>query len=367
MKRERLREGFTTGSAAAAGAKAAVLLLAGQSCVREVEIALPIEKRLKVPVESVEVLPGNVARATVIKDGGDDPDVTHKAQIRVNVKWIEDIKAGIIIEGGKGVGRVTRLGLPVAIGKAAINPAPLWQIEAAVKEGLQQCGIKKSVSVIIEVDNGEQIAKKTLNPRLGIVGGISILGTRGTVKPFSNEAYKDTITISMDVAKASNANVISLSTGGKSERYLRQIKTELPENSFIQVADFFAFSLKAAAKRGFTEINYSCFFGKLVKMAQGFSNTHAKYCRMNLEKLSQWCIDAGMKKSSALAVANANTSIEALHIINRDSLKNEILDIIANKAMASARKFAGPNIDITYYLFDFEGSIVMQKQSKGNF
>ncbi|MBU4009766.1 MAG: cobalt-precorrin-5B (C(1))-methyltransferase CbiD, partial [Proteobacteria bacterium] len=177
MKRERLREGFTTGSTAAAGAKAAVLLLSGQACVREVEIALPIGGRLKVPVESVEILPGEIARATVIKDGGDDPDVTHKAQIIVTVKWIENIKAGIIIEGGKGVGRVTRLGLPVAIGKAAINPAPLWQIEAAVKEGLQQCGIKKSVSVLIEVDNGEQIAKKTLNPRLGIIGGISILGT----------------------------------------------------------------------------------------------------------------------------------------------------------------------------------------------
>ncbi|MGB5157184.1 MAG: cobalt-precorrin-5B (C(1))-methyltransferase [Desulfobacterales bacterium] len=367
MKRERLREGFTTGSAAAAGAKAAVLLLLGQPYVRDVDIALPIDGRIKISVESVEILPGEVARATVIKDGGDDPDVTHKAQIRVNVKWIEDVKAGIIIEGGKGVGRVTRLGLPVAIGKAAINPAPLLQIEAAVKEGLQQCGIKKSVSVIIEVDNGEQIAKKTLNPRLGIVGGISILGTRGTVKPFSNDAYKDTITISMDVAKASNANIISLSTGGKSERYLRRIKNKLPDSSFIQVADFFAFSIKAAAERGFKEIIYSCFFGKLVKMAQGFSNTHAKHCRMNLEKLSKWCIDAGMNKISALDVANANTSIEALHIINRDSLKNEILGVVVNKAMASARKFAGPNIDITYYLFDFDGSIVMQKQSKGNF
>lgn len=367
MKRTRLREGFTTGSAAAAGAKAAVLLLLGEPLVREVDIPLPIDGRLKIPVECVEILSNEVVRATVIKDGGDDPDVTHKAQIETNVRWIEDSQADIIIEGGTGVGRVTRLGLPVAVGKAAINPSPLWQIQAAVREGLQQGGIKRSVYVLIEVVDGEKIAKKTLNPRLGIVGGISILGTRGTVKPFSNDAYKDTITISMDMAKASNVPVISLSTGGKSERYLRQLKIELPESSFIQVADYFAFSLNAAAKRGFKEINYSCFFGKLVKMAIGFSNTHAKYSGMNLEKLSKWCIDAGMNGTSALAVANANTSREAINIISRDTLKYEILDMVMKKAMESARKFAGEGIDITYYLFDFDGNIVMQKQSRGVF
>ena len=178
------------------------------------------------------------------KDAGDDPDATHRAMILCTVhifsKTPED---DVIIHGGRGVGRVTRPGLPVPVGESAINPVPRRQIRESVLEAMEETGLKGTVFVVIEVMNGERIAKKTLNPRLGIVGGISILGTRGTVKPFSNKAYRETITMSMDVARAAGLSCIALSTGGKSERYLEERRSDIPETAFIRVADFFAFSL----------------------------------------------------------------------------------------------------------------------------
>jgi len=210
MAKKRLREGFTTGSAAAAGAKAALLYLSGRKDLKQVVIPLPVGGRLTIPVDHIEALESG-ARATVIKDAGDDPDVTHKAKIRSTVHFVPNRKQGEIdIDGGKGVGRVTKPGLPVPVGEPAINPVPRQQIREAVQEGLDEAGIEGFVSVIIDVVDGEKIAKKTFNPRLGILGGISILGTRGTVKPFSNEAYRDTITVSMDVARAGGLDVIAL-------------------------------------------------------------------------------------------------------------------------------------------------------------
>ena len=365
MAGKRLREGFTTGSAAAAGAKAALFHLAGRGVFKKVEVPLPMGGRLTIPVERVETV-GKGSKATIRKDGGDDPDVTHKARITSTVRFLPGGKhEDVIIAGGTGVGKVTRPGLPVAVGESAINPVPRKQIKAAVLEGLAESGLRGTVSVIIEVVNGEKIAKKTLNPRLGIIGGISILGTRGTVKPFSNKAYKDTITMSMDVAKAAKLNTIALTTGGRSERFLIERRPDLPETVFIQVADFFAFSLKEAVRRDFDDILYSCFFGKLVKMAQGYPYTHARKSRIDFDLLAYWCLSLGMKKERIHNVASANTAREALGFILDDLHREGIIDEILNKALVSARKFAGPLPDITYFLFDFGGDLLASK-SLGN-
>jgi len=366
MAGKRLREGFTTGSAAAAGGKAALLFLTGQGVRKKVEIPLPLGGRLTIPVERVEAV-GKGAKATVVKDGGDDPDATNKARIMSTVRLFPGGNHGdVIIDGGTGVGKVTRRGLPVPVGESAINPVPRLQIKEAVLEGLKETGIRAAVSVTIEVENGEKIAKKTLNPRLGIIGGISILGTRGTVKPFSNKAYKDTITMSMDVARAGGLNVIALTTGGRSERFLKEQRPDLPETAFIQVADFFSFSLKEAAKKGFTDILYSCFFGKLVKMAQGYPYTHARKSRIDFGKLSEWCFSMGMDEEKARSIANANTAREALSIIKEEVQRDKIIHYATEKAISSARGFAGPGPDITYYLFDFGGDLLVARHSRGN-
>lgn len=365
MSRKKLREGFTTGSAAAAGAKAALLYLMGRKDIKEVDIPLPMGGRLRIPVDLVEKLV-NGARATVIKDGGDDPDVTHKAKIQTTIQFLRQREQGeITIDGGRGVGRVTRPGLPVPVGEAAINPVPRRQIREAVQEGLTESGVRGSVSVIIDVANGEKIAQKTFNPRLGILGGISILGTRGTVKPFSNKAYRDTITISMDVAVAGGINVVALSTGGRSEGFLKKLQPEIPEISFIQVGDFFAFSLKEAVKREFKDILYGCFFGKLVKMAQGYPYTHARKFQIDFPLLSQWCLSRGMGREKGPRVSGANTAREVLGIIKEDAHRERILTDIAQKAILSARKFAGSSPNIRYFLFDFEGDLLVTVEDMG--
>jgi len=357
MKRSgSLRHGFTTGSAAAAGAKAGVLVLAGRPSPEEVDIPLPEEGRLRIPVKSVSVN-GEEAVASVVKDAGDDPDVTHGAEIRTVVR-LEGGEGRVTIQGGRGVGRVTKPGLPVAVGEWAVNPAPRLQITAAVKEALEEAGLEAGAAVTIEVPDGERLALKTLNPRLGILGGISILGTRGTVKPFSHESYRETIRVSMDVALAEGLNTVGLSTGGKSEKLLRKALPGLPEEAFIQVADHFAFSLREAAARGFREILYACFFGKLVKAAQGHPQTHAVRSRIDFDLLARWAAESGVSGGRVERTASANTAREALDWVQKDPAAQAFLDGVAGRALASARKFAGAGPGLGIYLFDFDGSLL---------
>ncbi|MBW1722585.1 MAG: cobalt-precorrin-5B (C(1))-methyltransferase [Deltaproteobacteria bacterium] len=367
MPGKRLRHGFTTGSAAAAGAKAGVLFLGGGARPREVEIPLPERGRLRVPIAGISGRGTGGCTVTVVKDAGDDPDVTHGAEIRAVVRLCPGAgNKEVTIRGGKGVGKVTRPGLPVPVGEWAINPAPLRQIRAAVLEGLEETGIRSGVSVTIEVPEGERIAQRTLNPRLGIVGGISILGTRGTVKPFSHEAYRVTVQVAMDVARAAGLATIALSTGGKSERYLRKQRPDLPEEAFIQVADYFAFSLREAASRGFGEILYACFFGKLVKVAQGHAHTHAGRSKIDFGLLSSWALLAGVERERAGRIAGANTAREALKWILGDERGGRCLEEIAERALASARGYGGRAPGITLYLFDFEGGLLARKRDGGS-
>lgn len=364
-RRRKLRTGFTTGSAAAAAAKAAVLVLGGQDGVSPVDIPLPEEGRLQIPVGQAE-RKGAAARALVIKDAGDDPDVTHKAGICCTVMIDKRGAHGqVAIEGGQGVGRVTRPGVPVAVGEPAINPAPRRQIMKAVREGLRETGLTGSVTVRIEVPRGEEMARKTLNPRLGIIGGISILGTRGTVIPFSNRAYRETITLAMDVARAQGTDTIVLSTGGRSERFIRKLRVDLPEVSFVQVADFFRFSLEEASQRSFGHILFSCFFGKLLKMAQGHGYTHARKSTIDLDSLCRWSKEEGMDEGIASLIKKANTAREALEIIRATGLGERVIGRVIREAILKARGFAGRRPRIVYCLFSVEGELLAEMSDKG--
>jgi cobalt-precorrin-5B (C1)-methyltransferase len=365
MPKKRLRHGFTTGSAAAAASKAGILYLATKTMVREIDIPLPEGGRLTIPVEQIEEMSGG-SRVTVIKDAGDDPDVTHRAKIRSTVFVSPEGESGnITIEGGQGVGRVTKPGLPIDVGEPAINPVPRQQIREAVLEGLKGTDLGGDVSVIIDVVDGETIAKKTLNPRLGIIGGISILGTRGTVIPYSAEAYQDSITMSMDIARAENLELIALSTGGRTEKLLMRELPDIPEAAFIEVADFFSFSLHEASKRGFRHILLSCFFGKLVKMAQGYPYTHARDSTIDFRALAHWCTALGMDQDKIQCIRNANTARHVLGLIAGDNHRDAAIQDITEKALLSARTFAGPAPEIRIYLFDFKGSLLTTMNDAG--
>ena len=216
----------------------------------------------------------NAVRAETIKDAGDDPDATHKALIVSTVSWIDT--PGIILDGGVGVGRVTKPGLPVPVGEAAINPVPRKMILTTVQQTLEEFQINRGVKVVISVPDGEEIAKKTLNGRLGIIGGISILGTRGIVVPFSSSAYMASIVEAISVAKACGCEHVVLTTGGRSEKYAMELLPELPEEAFIEMGDFVGFSLKQCKKQGIQKVSLVGMMGKFSKVAQGVMMVHSK-------------------------------------------------------------------------------------------
>jgi cobalt-precorrin-5B (C1)-methyltransferase len=347
-----LRHGFTTGTAAAAAAKAATLHLLTGRAQTSVDVPLPLGERMTIQI--LESLPeGDGILAAVVKDAGDDPDVTHRAVIRALVRRAET--NGITLRGGPGVGTVTRPGLPVSVGLPAINPVPRQQITQAVTEAMDEKG---SLDVEIRVDRGEELAKKTFNPRLGIVGGISILGTRGTVKPFSNAAYQATIRQCLDVMQACEVGTPCLTTGGRSERFLRQARPQTQETACVQVADFFSFSMREVGRRGFNSVLWGVFFGKLVKQAQGHRYTHARSSELDLTILADWCAQCGFTPQICREVAGANTAMQVLELLTPLPESSNLFALLTDKAAAFAHLFCGREVRVGYLLFDFSGQIL---------
>lgn len=346
---------------------------------RSVDIPLPGGGRLVVPLESVQA----DGWAWVVKDAGDDPDATHGARIGCRVELLPRGPAGaVFIEGGAGVGRVTLPGLPVPPGQAAINPVPRRQIADAVGEALRAGGFTGAARVTVMVENGEAIARRTLNPRLGILGGISILGTAGIVKPFSHEAWRATITSGLAVARAAGLTTCAFSTGRRSERMLMAHCPGLPLLAFVQAADFFAFSLRSAVELGFTEIVWGCFFGKLVKMAQGLEYTHAHAGATDFALLAELAAQAvqgvceaeaesaahpakargrgGEAPVAALpqAVARANTARHALELVEPQEARRVFAGLTAQRSLDAARVFAGPGPRLRLVCFGFEQGVL---------
>ncbi|EPR30960.1 cobalt-precorrin-6A synthase (deacetylating) [Alkalidesulfovibrio alkalitolerans DSM 16529] len=354
-----LREGFTTGTAAAAAAKAATLTLLGLRVPAVLDTPLPGGARLDVPIEDAkpeETPLGPAARGRVVKDGGDDPDATHMALIEALVRLSP--APGVRVDGGRGVGRVTLPGLPVAVGQAAINPAPRAQIAAAVQEALDAAGYSDGAEALIEVPDGETIARHTLNARLGILGGISILGTRGTVRPFSHEDWAASVAAGMDVARATGQREIGLCTGGRSERLLRRELPHLPEQCFVQAADLFAASCRAAAERGFSRLTWGLFIGKLVKQAMGLANTHARSTATDFAFLAREALAAGVSPGVANALREANTAMHALSLLAEDPARPALLRALCRRASENARNFAQCELDTRAILFDFDGTVL---------
>ncbi|QLA14532.1 cobalamin biosynthesis protein CbiD [Desulfolutivibrio sulfodismutans DSM 3696] len=296
-------------------------------------------------------------RAVTVKDGGDDPDVTHQARIGCTVAFDASLPPGDIrITGGHGVGVVTLPGLPVAVGRPAINPGPLAQIRAALAEALAMAGQTPAhgLTAVVDVEDGEALAARTMNPRLGIVGGVSILGTSGIVKPFSHEAWKGAVREALDVARALGVAHVGLSTGRRSEKALRRTLPQLPEQAFVQIADFFGFSLEEAAGRGFAAVTLCAYPGKLVKMAMGLRNTHAHLTDTDFTALADWCRQAGIAGTICAAVATANTVRHAFELARDDPAFPELPRLLAQKALAQARTFAGPGPRLDVVALDYD-------------
>jgi cobalt-precorrin-5B (C1)-methyltransferase len=354
--RKTLRVGFSTGSAATAAAQGALRELLGLPCPEMVQVILPQGGSLSIPLLS-HGRSGSRGEAVVVKDAGDDPDATHGAKIGARV-WLSGLKSpeSVIFRGGEGVGRVTKPGLAVAVGEPAINPVPRRMVQKNLASVWQEAGQDRPGQLVVEifVPGGEEIARHTLNPRLGIVGGISILGTTGLVRPFSHQAYRATIAAALKVARAAGLKSVVLTTGGKSEEHLRDQLPGLPEEAFVQMGDYVRFALKAAANLGFTDLTVGAFFGKAVKMAQGFGHTHASQGLASLRELGQWTREITGDPLLAQAVAKANTAREALEMLPAAQAQAMMAEV-GRRMLLSLRQHVGPAPDLTAVILDFDG------------
>lgn len=359
MSNQTLKKGFTTGAAAAAAVKGALLSYCSSPYPESVEICFLTGENKTIDINTIKKISDNTFEALVIKDAGDDPDITHKAKIGARVTISDATAFEINIIGGKGVGTITKPGLELPVGEPAINPGPRTMIQNSVKDVFTLFNIKqKQVNIEIFVPKGETLAKKTLNARLGIIGGISILGTTGIVTPMSHDAYIATIRSGISVAAANSIDTLVFTTGRRSERFAMEKFKDFKEEAFIQTGDFFKASLDMAVMK--PEINtiiYTVFFGKAVKMAMGFEHTHAAKSDLTLEKLAGWARDMTKNHELEKKIAGANTARHAFSFIYPGY--PELISYVGKKIKENAELFSKNTLDIRVIIFDFDGSVAL--------
>jgi cobalt-precorrin-5B (C1)-methyltransferase len=350
---EPLRSGYTTGACAAAAAKGAALLLRDRRLVDEVEINLPIGIPARFRLHGQQ-LTANGASCYVIKDAGDDPDVTNGAEIHATVAAEYFTPQRLILQGGTGVGRVTKPGLAVKVGDWAINPVPRTMILEGVKEVLAlRC--PATITITITIPNGEELAKKTLNARLGIIGGLSILGTTGIVKPISVKAWTDTLDCSIDVALASGCSTVVLATGRNSELTAqKQLGGELSEEAYLMMGDHVGYALEACERKGVAEVILAGQFAKLLKIACGHEQTHVSSSELDLGELAGWCSLEPRTSNFEPLACRANTARQVLEESANDAA---LIGLVCTRAAAAAKKMA-PGLMVRVLLAGYHGEVL---------
>jgi cobalt-precorrin-5B (C1)-methyltransferase len=348
------REGFTTGTAAAAAAKAACLVLLERGWPETVAVRLPIERVLEIPVNTLEWT-GEAASAGVVKDAGDDPDVTHGAEIFATVRRVPE--PGIHLRGGPGVGVVTRRGLELPVGSPAINPVPQRMIRQTVADVLGSEQPEPGVGVTISVPGGEELARRTFNGRLGIVGGISILGTTGIVRAMSTAAWRASVLQAIDVAAANSIAHVVLSTGGRTERFAQARYPELPEMAFVEMGIFTGDCLRRAAERGVPRVSVCAMIGKLSKIAAGKMQTHVAGNQVDCAFLAQVAAELGAASELAAGITGANSARhvqELVEVAGLGGFFGRLCELAAEQCAGAA----SGRLAVEVVLFDFEGAVL---------
>ncbi len=360
-----LRTGYTTGTTATAATKGALYALIAGETAEQVTVSLPKGRTATLKIAWTKKNENNnnnnndssKVTCAAIKDGGDDPDATHGAEICSTVSFNKNA-GNINIDGGKGVGRVTKPGIGLEIGKAAINPTPLKMLEQAVREVARHRLEKQGVDILISVPDGEEIAKKTDNPRLGILGGISILGTTGIVLPYSTASFAASIRQGLDVATAMGSDTVVLTTGGRSEDFARVLFKKLPDHCFIQMGDFAGYSIKQCAnKMSIRRVIIAGFIGKLTKMAMGIKQTHVAGSHIDMEFMAQLAALCKASPNVVEEIRSANTARHVSEIIKKNNIVG-YYDYVCKKVSEQMHEYAKGQLEIEVILFEFDGTIM---------
>ncbi|MGH1576971.1 cobalt-precorrin-5B (C(1))-methyltransferase [Planktotalea sp.] len=335
-----LRRGWTTGACATAAVQAALAGLWEGRVPSSVQITLPRGETPVFEIAKSEIGDG-FACAAVIKDAGDDPDVTHQALIEARV---EVSQGGIIFKGGTGIGHVTRPGLPIAVGEPAINPVPRSMMQSVVRDTAARLGEGADITITLSVPNGAELAEKTWNPRLGIIGGLSILGTTGIVRPFSCAAWIASIHRGVDVARAEGLPRIAGCTGATSERVVQGLY-DLPDHAMMDMGDFVGGMLKYINKHPVPHVTIGGGIGKMTKLAQGARDLHSGRSQVDLAALAH-VLDRA-------EVADMNTALQAYETVGED-----MAVWVAQNALKTVRGMIPDSVGADVVIIDRKGKVI---------
>ena len=379
-----LRSGFTTGTCAAVAAKAAAVLLITGEKEDYIELMTPGGKKASMKILEHRMEKGR-AGCCVEKDSGDDPDVTHQSRIWAWVqlqpavaggekqenlsgreRWYASEKYSFLyLTGGGGIGLVTRPGLSCPVGKHAINPVPRQMIFQSVAEVCLECGWSRPLLITVEIPGGEMLAAKTFNPRLGISGGLSVLGTSGIVKPMSQEALLETIRLELHMKAVSGQKRLILTPGNYGEAFVKeQLHLSLEEG--IICSNFIFDSLMYAAAEGFREILLVGHMGKLIKVAGGVKNTHSMYGDRRMEILAACCKAAGVTDEKLLnVIEGSNTTEEAAKHLEKAGLTETVMAEVMSRIQAQAREWTSHQMEIEVVTFSSSYGILGMTKNAG--
>ena len=345
-----LRSGYTTGACAAAGVKAAFLFQAGADW-HTVELTALDGTPLTIPVKDVAETPEGI-RAEVVKFSGDDPDITNGVSVFTTVV-LRDM-AGIEFRAGEGVGTVTKRGMSLPVGEPSINEGPRTLIRNVIAEMTGRADFGACVTIAIPA--GVELAKKTLNPVLGIEGGISVIGTTGVLRPMSEEAFKDSLVPQIDVALASGEPVLVFVPGKIGEKIA--LSLGVPKTALIETSNFMGFMLDRAAERGAERILILGHIGKLVKMAAGVFHTHNRIADARLETLAAYAAAEGLVQDDVRAVLAANTTEDAMEIIAAAGLMERVCAVVAERVHIRAERYLFGKVQVGALMVNFAGDIL---------
>ena len=350
---QKLRRGYTTGSCAAAAAQAAARVLFGEEEPKAVELTVPKGLTLCIPVHSVQKYEG-LAQASVCKDSGDDPDVTDHIEVVVSIQ--PNPTPGITIQGGQGVGRVTKPGLEMPVGEAAINKTPRRmireQIELVQQEHPEWEGV--GLLVTVSIPKGEEIAKKTYNPRLGIEGGISVLGTSGIVEPMSEKALTDSIRLELSMLKEAGHKTVLITPGNYGKTFLSEgeFSSLAPIAPYaVKCSNFVGDTLDYCVQMGFDTALLVGHIGKFSKLAAGIMNTHSHYADGRLEVFTAHAALCGASRETLFALMQSVTTDEAIALLDREGIREAVLDSMLTKIEEHVRARAGETMQTGVILF----------------